>query len=172
EYLVVSIASLLSLYYGFHLYNRRHAAAGALAPPPKLIYRAEYNTGKMLAVGTAWAAIGLAVYVLTYHQFRQSGYLRDLAFLRIPAVILLIQALMIDRSVLAIAVFFILLGIAPDVNHARNYGGRGSAAILFDMAMVPFFFLGRRPRKATFLIAFATAGIVLLALAGSRTVLG
>ncbi|MGC8542149.1 MAG: hypothetical protein ACP5QA_16190 [Phycisphaerae bacterium] len=172
EYLAISAFSMLALYYGWHLHQKKHAHKPLLALPPKMFYGAEYDVGKMLPIGAAWAVIALGVYILTYHRFTESGYLRDLWYLRIPAVILLLQAILIDRSIVALATFFILVGIAPDLNHIRNYGGRGSTAMLFDLAMVPYFFLGRRPRKSRFLLVFFLAGIALLALAGSRTVLG
>ena len=172
EYLAVSTLSMLALYVGWHLHQKKYAHKPVVSVPSKMLYGLEYDPGKMLPIGAAWAAIALGVYILTYHRFTESGYLRDLWYLRIPAVIVLVQALLIDRSISAMAIFFILVGIAPDVNHIRNYGGRGSMAILFDLAMVPYFFLGRRPRKGRFLLVFFLAGITLLALAQSRTVLG
>lgn len=167
-YLLVCVISLAAFYLGC-LYARRR---GAKQPPRGVGDFAAYNPSRLLVAGLIFAAVADASYVITYHHYRASGYIRDLSALRLPAAILCLQAALLDRRHLRAATVGVLMGIGPSVARFITYGGRAVTVEMFLLPLVAFLFWGRRPPKVALLAVALIGGLTVHYLAETRSIIG
>lgn len=170
EFELISAFSLLCLYAGWRWRSRR--SVGGLqgrppGPPP-----AAYSPTRLLAVGGLLATLTLAAWLVTIHKVYNTGYVGDWVFLQTPGAVLLIQACILDRNLLLPAITALCLDLFGCVYHAYTYGSRSTTAILFTVLVVPFIVRGTRPRKPLVIALGLIAGVALMALAATRTIVG
>ena len=179
EYLWIVFFSLASLYAGWYWWKRRHRSAILLPSQLKVpaqagwlsAYRREFRPERLLAAGLGFAFLAFLSLVITHGHKHATGYVRDLSFLSVPAVIFLIQAMMLDTSYALPAIFGIALALSRYVLRFFSYGGRGDTARIATLLLVPYLFRGTRPRKLPLVILAVSLAIGLIALAKSRKIL-
>jgi hypothetical protein len=164
-YLTVCTLSLLAFYAGC-LYVRRRLVRRRWHGSP--IFAMDAN--RLVAAAILVGLIGDAAYIVTYHHYRESGYIRDLSYLRLPAAVLAIQAMMMGRRGPG-AVSALIMGLFPSVARFITYGGRGVTAEMFMFLAVPILFRGRRPAKALVLALGLIGGLTVHYLAATRTLI-
>ncbi|MDA8375740.1 MAG: hypothetical protein M0Z50_01450 [Planctomycetia bacterium] len=172
EFIFMVIVSLLGLYagwFGWSLVNRHY--------PPSPIrtladYRRQYDPNRLLAFGLAYTVIALFSFALTYHRYHATGYLRDLMYMNGPAIVLLIQAAMLDGTLSWVAIPAICAGLTRNIVKFFAYGSRGMTAQAVFLLLTPFLLKGTRPRKVLVLGLAAVFGITMLTLTRSRYLLG
>ncbi len=167
-YLVVCLVSLLA-FYGGCLYARRRAQINSASLPQRYW---QMDARRILMVALLFGLVADLSYVLTYHQYRATGYLRDLSALRLPAAVLAIQAAMYDRQNLRAAALAIAMGLAPSVMRFFTYGGRGVTVEMLLFLLVPFLFRGRRPAKVLVISVGLLGGFAVHYLATTRMLIG
>ncbi|MGC9260881.1 MAG: hypothetical protein ACP5I8_12525 [Phycisphaerae bacterium] len=161
----ITTLSLLGLYAGWAYWKKRHRFDPA-AWQPSTQYR--FDPRRLFVAGAVMAAISLVIYIATYHQYRTIGYILDLPFMRVPAAILLIQALILDPAIMAGAIFWLFVAVAEAVVQFITYGQRGDTIRIALLALVPFLLLNKRPKKIPLLALGAAVAIVVGSLAFTR----
>jgi hypothetical protein len=167
-YFAVTAFSLLAFYVGFVLYRRKQHEN---EPQPTPV-DAEYSAGKMIALGTLYVAIGTATYLLTRENYEITGYLCDFAALWVPGFILVLQAMLLRRSLIPFGLLVLAAALIHPVDRIVIYGQRGDTFRLAVLTIPFFLFFARRPPRAIFLPLVLALGVVLAALPYTRGLVG
>ena len=167
QFSFIGIISLLGLYLGWALKRHRDARSNNVQKASQIIW----SPGALLGMGYIFAIVGMVGWAVHLHNMRSTGYVTDLYFLMVPSAVLVIQAVLLDKTRLLEALPALAMAVTPDTYHFLTYGGRGSAMRLAVIPLVYFLFRGKRPKKVFVLGVLLFFGATMHLLAQSRTVL-
>ncbi|MGC8553597.1 MAG: hypothetical protein ACP5O7_12140 [Phycisphaerae bacterium] len=167
-YQFIVATSILSLYTGWWWLGRRSHAPSAGV----LNLRPAYSPHRMAFAAWVYAIISAAVAVRYYGHIRASGYITNLVFLEWPAAILFIQAALLDRTLVPMAVVGVPVACTESLLRFFLYGSRFEVAVVSSLAMVPFLLRGKRPRKPFFLGVLLAFAVVVWSMTATRTIMG
>ena len=169
---LLTMVSMLSLYWGWAWWAKRRPMGLTQQGSLLAVYRDQYDPQRMILVAWVYAMVSALIAVRTYGHFSYSGYLTALVFLEWPAAILFIQAAILDRNLLGMAIIGLPIAMTESLLRFFLYGSRFETAVFADLLLLPFLATGRRPRKTIFLVVLAGFAVVMWSMTTSRQVIG
>ena len=171
DYELITLLSVAAFYWGWLWRSKRSPETAPVKGSMLTIYRDEYSPQRMVAVAWVYALISAAVAYHYYGHIHSSGYVTNLVFLEWPAAIFFIQAAILDRNFLPVAVIGIPLAMTESLLRFFLYGSRFEVAVAGSLALLPFLSRGTRPRKALFLVAAFGLAIVVWSMTTTRLIM-
>ncbi len=170
-YLYIAIASLLALYAGWAVWKYRHPVTRVVPARSLAEYRRQYDPVRLLIAGMFLGVLSLGAFVVSHGRYRLTGYIRDLMSLNLPAAVLIMQAIILDTSLLWAGVVGLGAAMARSVFLFFSYGSRGQTASVAALVAVPYLIKQSRPLKPVLVAIAVLVGLVMLTLTRSRVVL-
>lgn len=171
ELQLISAISLLAFYAGWLYWPWRHRH-DPLRWGQGRYESVRYDPARMFWLGAAFSVLSILIYVVTYHQYKVTGYIRDLGALHFIGAVLIIQGWLLGGVSLIPAMLWLLVAMSESIAQFFTYGQRGDTARLASLILVPFLFWGKRPGRIPILAGAAMLGIVMGSLAATRAIIG
>ncbi len=156
-YLLVTIAAVLSFYFGWYKGGGKKFIRG-------LGVNESFSPGKLLFYSLVAVVTGVMANLMTYGDWQATGYLRDLLFLWVGGSVVAVQVICFSRNptYLGLAVLSLAIAAITPIDRFIVYGQRSDIMRTAVVAMVFYLAKQRRPSK---MVVVVGASFLLLILA-------